>query len=58
MTHGAGSLMLCGCFAAGGTSALLKINGIMREKNDVDILKKHLKISVKACLQRGLPNGQ
>ena len=39
--------MLCGCFAAGGTGALHKIDGTMREDNDVDILKQHLKTSVR-----------
>ena len=39
--------MLWGCFAAGGTGALHKIYGIMRMENDVDILKKHLKTSVR-----------
>ena len=43
--HGGGSIMLWGCFAARGTSALPKINGIMSEENDVDILKQHLKTS-------------
>ena len=28
--HGGGSIMLWGCFAAGGTGALLKIDVIMR----------------------------
>ena len=36
-----------GCFAAGGTGALHKIDGIMRRKNYVDILKQHLKTSVR-----------
>ena len=36
-----------GCFAAGGTGALHKIDGIMREGNYVDILKQHLKTSVR-----------
>ena len=31
--HGGGSIMLWGCFAAGGTGALHKIDGIMREEN-------------------------
>ena len=31
--HGGGSIMLWGCFAAGGTGALHKIDGIMRMKN-------------------------
>ena len=39
--------MLWGCFAAGGTGALHKIDGIMREENDVDILKQHLTTSVR-----------
>ncbi|CDQ87323.1 unnamed protein product [Oncorhynchus mykiss] len=39
--------MLCGCFAAGWTGALHKIDGIMREENYVDILKQHLKTSVR-----------
>jgi hypothetical protein len=39
--------MLWGCFAAGGTGALQKIDGIMRKGNDVDILKQHLKTSVR-----------
>ena len=39
--------MLWGCFAAGGTGALHKTNGIMRQENDVDILKQHLKTSVR-----------
>ena len=34
-----------GCFAAGGTGALHKIDGIMRMDNYVDILKQHLKTS-------------
>ena len=38
--------MLWGCFAAGGTGALHKIDGIMR-KMYVDILKQHLKTSVR-----------
>ena len=35
------------CFAAGGTGALHKIDGITREENYVDILKQHLKTSVR-----------
>ena len=30
--HGGGSIMLWGCFAAGGTGALHKIDGIMRKE--------------------------
>ena len=39
--------MLWGCFAAGGTDALHKIDGIMRQDNYVDILKQHLKTSAR-----------
>ena len=39
--------MLWGCFAAEGTGALHKIDGITREDNYVDILKQHLKTSVR-----------
>ena len=42
-----GSIMLWGCFAAGGTGALHKIDVIMRRENYVDILKQHLKTSVR-----------
>ena len=45
--HGVGSIMLWGCFTTGGTGALHKIDGIMRQGNDVDILKQHLMTSVK-----------
>ena len=37
--------MLWGCFAAGGTGALHKIDGIMRKEHYVEILKQHLKTS-------------
>ena len=39
--------MLRGCFAAGGTDALHKIDVFMRTENYVDILKQHLKTSVR-----------
>ena len=48
--HGDGSIMLWGCFAAGGTGALHKIDGFMRKENDVDILKQHLKTSVRKLI--------
>ena len=47
MKHGVGSIMLWGCFAAGGTGALYKIDGITRQENYVDMLKHHLKTSVR-----------
>ena len=43
--HGGGSSMLWGCFAAVGTGALHKIDGIVRRQNYVDILKQHLTTS-------------
>ena len=45
--HGGGSIILWGCFAAGGTGVLHKIDGIMRMGNYVCILKQHLKTSVR-----------
>ena len=39
--------MLWGCFAAGGTGALHKIDAYMRKENYVDILKQCLKTSVR-----------
>jgi hypothetical protein len=44
---GGGSIMLWGCFAAGGTGALHKIDGIISKENYVDILTQHLKTSVR-----------
>ena len=38
--HGGGSIMLWGCIAAGGTGALHKIDGIMKEENYVHIVAK------------------
>ena len=58
--HGGGSIMLLGCFAAGGTGTLHKINGTMRKEKYVVIEATSQDISqeVKAWLQKGLPNGQ
>lgn len=39
--------MLWGCFAAGGTGALHKLDGITRKEHDVAILKQHLKTSAR-----------
>ena len=39
--------MLWVCFAAGGTGARHKIDGIMRMETYVDILKQHFKTSVR-----------
>ena len=49
--HGGDSIMLWGCFAAGGTGALHKIDIIMRQENYVDILKQHLKLGRKWVFQ-------
>ena len=45
--HMGGSIMLWWCFAAGGTGALHKIYGFMRKENYEDVLKQHLKTSVR-----------
>ena len=50
--------MLWGCFAAGGTGALHKIDGIMRKEDYVAILKQDVSQEVKVLSQMGLPNGQ
>ena len=47
MKHGGGSIMLWGCFAAGGTGALHKIDGVMRKGNYVASIYSHLKTSVR-----------
>ena len=47
MKHRGGSIMLWRCFAAGGTGALHKIDGIIKKENYVDIVKQHLKTSVR-----------
>ena len=39
--------MLWGCFAAVGTGALHKIDGFMRQENDVDMLKQQLNTSAR-----------
>ena len=47
VNHGGGSIILWECFAAGGTGALHKIDGVMTKENYVDILKQHLETSVR-----------
>ena len=44
--HGGGNIMLWGCFATGGTGALHKIDGFMRKKNYVDILKQDIRLKL------------
>ena len=58
--HGGGSIMLWRCFAAGGTGALNKIDGIKRKDNCGYIEATSQDISldeVKAWSLMGLPNG-
>ncbi|XP_058490376.1 extracellular calcium-sensing receptor-like [Solea solea] len=52
--YGGGSIILWGCFAAGGTGALHKIDGIMRKEHYVEILKQHLKTSTGDVILGGL----
>ena len=47
MKHRSGRIILRGCFSAGGSGALHKIDGIPRKENYVDILKQYLKTSVR-----------
>jgi hypothetical protein len=42
-----GNIMLWGCFAAGGTGALHKIDDIMRNVKLCGYIKQHLKTSVR-----------
>ena len=58
MKHGGDSIMLWGCFAAGGTSALHKLDGIMTKEKYVGILKQYISQKDKAWSKMGLPNGQ
>ena len=59
--HGGGSTMLWGCFASGGTGALLKI-GLHHEGGKlcgyIEATSQDISREVKAWLQMGLPNGQ
>lgn len=56
LKRGGSSIKLWGCFAAGGTVALHKIDGITRKEIYVDILKQHLKTSARnlKLSQKGL----
>jgi hypothetical protein len=59
--HGGGSIILWGCFAAGGSGALYKIDGIMRRGKlcgYIEATSQDICQEVKACLQMFLPNGQ
>jgi hypothetical protein len=52
--------MLWGCFAAGGTDALHKIDGIMRQENCgyIEGTSQASVRKLKPWSQMGLPNGQ
>uniref|UniRef100_A0AAZ3SQG5 Transposase n=1 Tax=Oncorhynchus tshawytscha TaxID=74940 RepID=A0AAZ3SQG5_ONCTS len=58
--HGGGSIVLWGCFAAGGTCASHKIDGIMRQENCgfFEATSQDISQEVKAWSQMVLPNGQ
>ena len=53
--------MLCGCFAAGETGAVHKIDGIMRDGKlcgYIEATSQVISQEDKAWSQMGLPNGQ
>ena len=56
--HWDGSIMLWGCFAAGGTGALHKIDGIMRLCEYIEAISEDISQEVKAWSQMCFPNGQ
>ena len=58
LKHGGGSIMLWGCFAAGGTGALHKIDGITKLCGYIEATSQDISQEVKAWSQMGLPNGQ
>ena len=45
--HGGGSTMLWGCFAASGSAAVKKVNGIMKKKDYLQILQENLNSSAR-----------
>ena len=60
VNHRGGSIMLWGCFAAGGPGALHKIDDIIREENRryIEATSQDISQEVKALSQMGIPNGQ
>ena len=59
--HRGGSIMLWGCFAAGGNGALHKIVGFHVEGKlcgYIEATSQDIRQEVKSWSQRGLPNGQ
>lgn len=43
--HGGGSIMLWGCFSASGPGNLIKVNGIMKKEQYMEILEENIKQS-------------
>ena len=59
MKHGGGSIMLWGCFAAGGTGALHNIDHEERKLYGyIEVTSQDISQEVKDWSQMGLPNGQ
>ena len=56
--HGAARILLWGCFAAGGSAALKKVNGIMKKEDYRQIIQENLKSSADDWVQLGFPSGQ
>ena len=48
--HGAGSIMLWGCFAASGSAALKKVNGMIMKDDYLQGLQENLKSSAEDWL--------
>ena len=46
--HGGGSIMLWGCFAASGTGSLVRVHGIIKNENYVDILRDNMQKSARS----------
>ena len=56
--HGGGSVVLWGCFAASGSAALKKVNGMMKEENYLQILHQNHQQKIGSLVQVGVPTGQ
>lgn len=51
--HGGGSIILWACFAARGNGTLLKVNGIMKEQDYLQILQPQLDLKIAGWLKLG-----